>query len=96
MKRKGEKGYALLLVLLLLLVGMIILAPLMSFMATGLLAGQQYELMMERQYAADGGVEQALWKIKNGQADATPFSVSLNGCVVDVEIEVVLTERTPP
>ncbi len=92
MKRTGEKGSVLILVMVFMLVGMLIITPLLNFMATGLQVGRTYEMLMNRQYAADGGVEQALWRIQNGLADETPFSISLNGCVVDVAIERALTE----
>jgi len=62
---RGEKGQALLLTLLLLLVGSLILTPALSFMGTGVKSGQVYEQKNAEIYAADSGVEDALWHIRN-------------------------------
>ncbi len=69
MKRKlkepgrDESGQALLLVVILLLVGTLIVVSLLGFMSTGLIAGQVFEKRMAELYAADAGVEDALWNI---------------------------------
>jgi hypothetical protein len=62
---RNEKGYVLIAVLVLLVVGGLILAPLLGLMSTGLLAGKVYEKKMQEYYAADAGVEDALWKIQH-------------------------------
>ena len=59
---KDENGQALLLVLVLLLVGGLIITPLMGLMSAGLKAGQTNEKQMAELYAADSGVEDALWQ----------------------------------
>lgn len=73
MKRKlnkamrGEEGQALIIALVLMLVGSIIVAPLLAYMGTGLKAGKEvYEERMYAQYAADAGVQDALFKIEAG------------------------------
>jgi hypothetical protein len=63
---RDEKGYVLITVLILLVVGGLILTPLLGLMSTGLLAGQVYEKKMQEYYAADAGIEDALWKIQHG------------------------------
>lgn len=60
---RDEKGQALVLVLILLLVGGLIIAPLLAYMGTGLIAGKVYERRTAELYAADAGVEDALYKI---------------------------------
>ena len=65
---KDEKGQAFILVLILLLVGGLIIAPLLDYMSTGLKVGQMHEEKMEELYAADAGVEDALWNINTGSA----------------------------
>jgi hypothetical protein len=62
--RKDEKGQALILVLLLLLLGSIIITPLLSYMSTGLRTGQMYQRKTDELYAADAGVEDSIWQIK--------------------------------
>ena len=61
---RDEKGNVLILVLILLVVGGLVLTPLLGLMSTGLMAGQAYERHVHRLYAADTGVEDAIWKIK--------------------------------
>jgi hypothetical protein len=62
---REEKGQALVLVLILLVVGGLIIAPLLEFMGTGLKVGKDvYENKMYQTYAADAGVEDGLWEIK--------------------------------
>ncbi|MCL0084398.1 hypothetical protein M1N82_02525 [Dehalococcoidia bacterium] len=64
---RDEKGQAMILVLILLLVGGLIIAPLLGFMSTGLMAGQTLENKMKEFYAADAGIEYGLWKLTKGQ-----------------------------
>jgi hypothetical protein len=70
---RDEKGQVLIMALVLLVVGGLILAPLLGLMSTGLLAGQVYEKKMHEYYAADAGVEDALWQLK--QLDPDPIKV---------------------
>lgn len=63
---KKEGGQALILVLAILGVGSIILAPMLDFMGSGLKVGSAYESKERVIYAADAGVEDAVWKIQNG------------------------------
>lgn len=60
---KKESGQVFILVLILLLLGGFIIGPLMGYMSTGLIVGQVYEERMDELYAADAGVEDALWQI---------------------------------
>jgi len=95
---KDEKGKVMVLVMCLLLVGGLIIAPLLGLMTTGLIAGQVYEKKTAELYAADAGVEDAIWKINN-KVDGLPgpcqnqswsYNISdVNGKSVDVTIEWV-------
>jgi hypothetical protein len=63
---KEEKGQALALALILLLVGGLVIAPLLNLMGTGLKVGKEvYENKMYETYAADAGVEDGLWQIRH-------------------------------
>jgi hypothetical protein len=62
---RDEKGQTLILALILLIVGGLIIAPLLAYMNTGLLAGGVYERKAAELYAADAGVEDAVWKIQS-------------------------------
>ncbi len=89
-----EQGQALIFALIMLAVGCLIVVPLLAFMSTGLSAGQIYEQKMEGLYAADAGVEDALWKILNVPPDnyLDPYQLTdVNEMSVTVVIEEVTT-----
>jgi len=67
MKRliRDEKGAAMVLAVILLLVGGLIAAPLLAHMGTGVIAGEVYARRTAELYAADAGVEDAMWKIQH-------------------------------
>lgn len=60
---REEKGQALIIALILLGLGGLLIAPLMAYMSTGLMAGQTYEQKMDEVYAADAGIEDVLYNI---------------------------------
>jgi len=68
---RDESGKILILVLVLLVVGGLLLTPLLGLMSTGLMAGQVYEKKASELYAADAGVEDAMWQIKQPTQDPT-------------------------
>ena len=102
---RDEKGQALVLTLLLLLIGSLIIAPTLSLMGTGIKSGRVYEQKDDEIYAADAGVEDAMWRIRNDTLDDLlgagyspydyfstyqyPYNLSVNGKNVTVNI----TER---
>jgi hypothetical protein len=59
-----EKGQALVLVLVVLLLGSVVVTPLLTMSAGGLLTSRVYEARSHALYAADAGVEDAVWQIK--------------------------------
>jgi Tfp pilus assembly protein PilX len=70
---KGEKGYVLIAALVVLVVLGLIAGPLLSYMVNGLRAGHVAEVGATELYAADAGIQDALWRIKNlGLADFLP------------------------
>jgi hypothetical protein len=86
-----EKGVAMVLALVLLLIGGLITAPLLSYMGTGLLTGEVYETRTAELYAADAGVEDAVWKIQNkdGYLPCSPSSPDKNYTITDINGEGV-------
>ena len=95
---RDEKGASLVLVLILLLISGLIIGPLLSYMGTGLITGEVYEMRTAELYAADAGVEDAIWKIQHpGEAGYLPCSpgnpprvytiTDINGKDVEVTIE---------
>ncbi len=71
---RGEQGAALILALVLLLVGGLIAAGLLQHMGAGLLSGEVYNRRTAELYAADAGVEDAVWRIQH------PIEAGLPGC----------------
>jgi hypothetical protein len=69
----NEKGQALLLAIILLLVGGLIVAPLLAYMGTGILTGEVYETRTAELYAADAGVENAVQRISGN--DSSNFTI---------------------
>ncbi len=96
---RDEKGQAMFLVLILLLISGLIIAPLLAYMGTGLIAGEVYERRTAELYAADAGVEDAVWKIQRQvpevegltQCDqSTNYTITgVNGKTVDVTITLM-------
>jgi len=60
---KKENGQVLIIVLILLLLGGLMIPPLLGFMNTGIRAGQVHDKKMDEVYAADAGVEDAIFNI---------------------------------
>jgi hypothetical protein len=93
---RAEKGQALVLAVILLLIGGLIAAPLLAYMGTGLITGEVYEKRTAELYAADAGWEDAVWKIQSGEVVLCPgqphysYNVSdVNGKKIDVVITLV-------
>ena len=95
---KDEKGQALVMVMILLLIGGLITAPLLSNVGTGLTTGEVYETRTVELYAADAGVEDAIWKIQNkdGYLPCSPGSPARNYTITDVNgksVDVTITSE---
>ena len=91
---RDEKGAAFVLALILLLVGGLISAALLGHMGAGLLAGEIYGRRTAELYAADAGVEDALWKIQHGDVPVCPgdphwsYTIpDINGKSIEVSID---------
>ena len=96
--KKGESGQAFILVLIFLLVGSLMLPPLLSFMTTGLKASELYERKMDEVYAADAGVEDAIYKIISEDAtfqaleEDESLSYTLSSEVNDLQVDISVTK----
>jgi hypothetical protein len=60
---RGEKGQALIIAMIMMLLGSLIIVPMLAYMGSGLKAGMVQEKRTDELYAADAGVEDALWQI---------------------------------
>jgi Flp pilus assembly pilin Flp len=98
MKRllRDEKGASLVMVLILLLISGLIIGPLLSYMGTGLITGEVYEMRTDELYAADAGAEDAILKIQNqdGYLPCSPSSYSRNYTITDVNGKSVAVDIT--
>jgi hypothetical protein len=61
--RGSERGQALPIVLGALALGIMVVAPFLSHASASLISAQDYRQMLYEQYAADAGVEQAIWRL---------------------------------
>jgi len=88
---KGEKGYIVILALIVLVVVGLISGPLLSFMVTGLMAGHTCETGADELYAADAGVQDGVLRITElcPGAPSTQYTIpDING--KDVHVTVTL------
>ena len=84
---KEEKGMALPIVLVLLVIGGLLIAPTLSYASTSLNAGQVVKKNVRGVYAADAGVEHALWCIKNDAVPPLQLPENINRMQVDIQTE---------
>jgi hypothetical protein len=63
---RQEKGEIILITLAFMILGFLLIVPMVSYMGTGLKSGMFFDEKSEALYAADAGVEDAMWKIKYG------------------------------
>jgi len=95
---RDEKGQAMFLTVILLLVGGLIVSSLLAYMGNGLLNGRVYERRTAELYAADAGVEDAVWKIQNATEVKPPVAcgdpTSWNYNITDVNGKRVVVTIT--
>lgn len=88
---KGQKGQALPIVLLLLVIGGLLIVPTLRYASTSLKWHQVTERKTSELYAADSGIGLGIWKVKNGELRVPGYE--LDSCDVEVAIgEVDVTE----
>lgn len=61
----SQNGHVFITALIILVLGSAMLAPLLGFIGTGLKTGQAFEEQTDLLYAADAGIEDAIWQINN-------------------------------
>lgn len=93
---KKETGQALPMALIMLVLGGLLVVPMLSFMTTSLNANRTVDIKTMAIYAADAGIEDALWKLGQGEelfkdADSYPLKdkdgndIILNGMTVTID-----------
>jgi len=94
--KTGERGYALLLVLLLLALGALLIAPTLHLAFTSLRSKQLHTNILKEQYTRDAGGEHAMWKLQYGggtaelstENDTIQYSLVINDITSDVTIKL--------
>jgi cytoskeletal protein CcmA (bactofilin family)/Tfp pilus assembly protein PilX len=92
---KKQNGQLLPMVLIFLVVGSLLVVSTLSFVDTGIKAGQKTETRTDELYSADAGVGDALWKIENDSAslpsaigqNLTYNILDVNGKSISVDIQ---------
>ncbi len=79
---RGERGQAMLAVLVCLVLGGLAIAPVMSFAATDINSVSLKQRRMMGLYGADAGIENVLWALKSGMPLPTSLPQTVNGATV--------------
>lgn len=90
---KGQDGIALPSVLAMFAVGSLLIVPSINYVATNLNTGSIIKEEFRGIVAADTGIEDALWNIKNDSPNfLEPYTLTdINGLSVDINIDTVST-----
>ncbi|MBI2934352.1 MAG: hypothetical protein HYY29_02155 [Chloroflexi bacterium] len=83
---RDQKGYALPLVLALVVVGGLMLVPTIGFASSSVRSMHKVDEGIRGRYAADAGVERVIWAARNGQAIPTQLTEPVNGLNVAMEV----------
>jgi hypothetical protein len=96
--KRGEAGQVLPAVLAMTALGSMLIVPTLNYVSTSLKTGEMVEEELEGLYAAEAGMEDALWEISNwteeSEPDSFPYTYELtdiNGLTVSVTIEEITT-----
>jgi hypothetical protein len=82
---KGELGQALPITLALLVIGGLTVIPSLGLNYTSVKTSNALHTAMKGTYAADAGVEDALWSLSNGQSPSTQLSDNINDMQVAMQ-----------
>ncbi len=70
--------------LVIMALGGLILAPTLEYVATGVKTASAQRVLTNETYAADAGVEHAMWRIENGESADFTESLTVSGIAVGV------------
>lgn len=87
----GQEGQSLPIVLALLVFGGLTIAPSLSYTATSLNNSRIVEESINGAYAADAGVEDVIWSLRNGVPPSTQLSDKVNQMAVTMQTDNVGT-----
>ncbi len=89
----SQKGQALPLALVALVIGMLTIAPFLSHAGSSLIGSRIYQQSISEQYSADAGVEYAIWHLQSGESEVQEGEelelpqFTLNSQTVNVTVE---------
>lgn len=92
--RRGEAGQVLPAVLAMTALGSFLIVPTLNYVSTSLKTGDMVEEELEGLYAAEAGMEDAIWRMANDPPPSYPYPyqlTDLNGLTVSVTIEEITT-----
>ncbi len=84
---KDQRGYALPLALALMVIGSVTLLPAINFASGSVKGIHRNDDGVRGLYAADAGIEQVIWSIRNGQVAPAGLGQTING--MDVTMDMV-------
>jgi hypothetical protein len=94
--KKGERGQALVITLILVALGGVVITPFLSHVGTSLIGSQVYRESITRQYSGDAGVEHAIWDLTYGDlatqlpsiGDSISYELGemINGYIPDITV----------
>ena len=84
---RSEKGQVLPIVLALLALGGLTIAMSLNYVSTGLNSGRIIDEKVKGNYAAEAGIEDALWSLKMGNPPPQQLQETINGMEVSIESE---------
>jgi hypothetical protein len=95
--KREQAGQAFVIVLILMLLGGLIIAPLLAFMGTGLKSGQVFEKKTTELYAADAGIEDGIWQVQYDElqslTDPGPYSAYDYSTTWNFELDEQVNEK---
>ena len=71
-KSRHEKGYVLVMALVIMVIGALLIGTMLSYLDTSLTLATKSEETSHTYYAADAGLEDALWNIQYNEAFTLP------------------------
>jgi len=94
--KNGEKGQALVIILVLAAFGILVITPFLGHAGTGLIGSRLYGEGLSQQYSSDAGVEHAIWDLTyDDLADQIPnpgddvsyqLGETINGIIPDITV----------
>ena len=90
-----EQGQVMIMALIVLTLGGLVITPTLNHMATGAKSTVIHKRLTGELYAADAGVEYAMWRIKSGIETPFSTSISVGGTSVNITVTRVTSANIP-